>query len=247
MTRYFPPMAPPKTPARRESASHVEEFFNGAEEPKRHGHNVNFMPAVRLHSAPDPLPIYDAGRYSIPTREQLYSVPEFQPHNGLSTEPIGKFNAGPDWSIPDMSRVKLETTEDPVIPDKPAVNCTNSLPIFRAKPELRRIHSCQTPLKLTIDTYRTPPDSSLSHFYVSAPASLGSPTSSLSSCCSPDLTGFPYSSAPPSSCGSGDANNVFFPTRKSGQVRYSRRNNPELEKRRVHFCNFPGNNDGACR
>lgn len=210
LNQYFPfPTAFIKgqfNPARRESASHVEEVLMAAEcKPLQQYQN---MPLCRSVSAPinqQPPPLV-----STYYQNQAYA----------SSDPYSTPLMSPETPLPDISRVKLEPNDE-----------------FGYQPA-----GFQSHMSPYYQPIATPPYK----FNMYGPGS--SPTSDSSSRSSSVESGpagdcfnlngqiIPREFFPP-----GFESKVFWPqsvVNPKPQTRISRRNNPDLDKRRVHFCEY---------
>uniref|UniRef100_A0A914WBN5 C2H2-type domain-containing protein n=1 Tax=Plectus sambesii TaxID=2011161 RepID=A0A914WBN5_9BILA len=243
----------PANKPRRESATNVEEFFGAGgapplESPRlkhptlfefpaassnftdmRFTHLIQSAPVTPREVSPEAQTPYTS--ISVP---QQQASPQAMDAYGCPSVPP------PSCAMPDMSRVKLES-EPPclfggltVLTEPQPLGSNSALDVVHPQPPL--------PFDPTFFYAASAPASAQTTPYPSSNYSSGSSTPSSSPELTPDGSGDDYdfvTRLPPHI-----ETKVFYPPSAVNPRNYgrgsSRRNTPQLEKRRVHYCDSPG-------
>ncbi|VDP44932.1 unnamed protein product [Soboliphyme baturini] len=261
---YLVGWAPEPAKPRRESASHVEEFFRSTDQLRSARYAMNCFNqsliwgsrALSSSAASETGPndavhlmndmccarsISMSCDVGFGLKKEGFLKPHVQSKGNLNKVCSRLL----EHSMVDLSRVKIEAVDDDCSPQY------SSGRMYKSEGGARRRMNAEsgTPYEssVSLNTYQccnraamffSPIRDQCSCSSCSSPASSSPSPNAFSSFqfCPPQTIQF----LPP-----GIDRKVFFPPsiwpdRATGFQKYKRRNNPELEKRRVHFCDYPG-------
>ncbi|XP_042888711.1 dendritic arbor reduction protein 1-like [Penaeus japonicus] len=282
LDKYLPSIPEVSVQPRRDSASQIDEFFEGEVDPSTGGWvgrrgGTTYVSPVSLRDAheedvfikPEPIPV-DSSKFSM-WEDMASSIRHLDPESPESNTSFilpAPRSYAPAHMHPHhgAAHIKLEDTtltqchlsaelpkllSTPSPPPPPLVLAHNRLPgattptpthtAFRfSSGSPLGPRSCMPPTPPASDHgspadhhfRRTPPPP-----YVVPASSTPSPGVSGNAVCTTSMGGGRIVGGPPVMVSTPSLPSSLL---TEGTVKYSRRNNPELEKRRIHHCDFPG-------